>query len=74
MQNYMVEAGMPAIEAILFATVPTSMLIGMNDKLGTTEAKKIADIVALEGDPLVKIETMLNVRIVMKNGVVYKNK
>ncbi|MFM9948256.1 MAG: amidohydrolase family protein, partial [Saprospiraceae bacterium] len=70
---YMVEAGMPAIEAIFAATVTTSRLIGMNDQLGTIEAGKFADIVAIEGDPLAKIEAMLNVRFVMKNGVIYKN-
>jgi len=70
---YMVEAGMPAIEAIFAATVTTSRLIGMNDQLGTIEAGKFADIVAIEGDPLARIEAMLNVRFVMKNGVVYKN-
>lgn len=70
---YMVRAGMPAIEAILSATVTASELIGMNDKLGTIEQGKLADIIAVEGDPLANIEAMRKVRFVMKNGVVYKN-
>lgn len=70
---YMTEAGMPAMEAIRSATVTTAELLGISDKLGTIEAGKLADIIAVDGNPLERIEVMLAVRFVMKEGAVYKN-
>lgn len=69
---YMVEAGMPAMEAIKSATVVPAGILGMSDKLGTLEAGKLADIVAVDDNPLKNISTMTNVTFVMKDGVVYK--
>lgn len=69
---YMVEAGMPAMEAIKSATVVPAGVLGMSDKLGTLEAGKLADIVAVDDNPLKNISTMTNVTFVMKDGVVYK--
>lgn len=70
--GYMVEAGMPAMEAIKSATsVPAEMLRA--DDLGSIESGKKADIVAVNDDPLKNIHTMENVVFVMKNGVVYKS-
>ena len=70
---YMNEAGMPALETIKCATVNAAELIGVGDKIGTIEKGKLADIVAVEGDPTQDIHVMGNVRFVMKEGVVYKN-
>ncbi|HTI08560.1 MAG TPA: amidohydrolase family protein [Puia sp.] len=70
---YMTEAGMPALEAIKCATVNASELIGVSDKVGTIEKGKLADIVAVEGDPTKDIHVMGSVKFVMKDGVVYKN-
>jgi len=70
---YMTEAGMPPLEAIKCATVNASQLIGISDKVGTIEKGKLADIVAVEGDPTQDIHVMENVKFVMKDGVVYKN-
>lgn len=69
---YMNEGGMPAIEAILSATVTASQLLGVEDELGTIETGKLADIIAVPGDPRENIETMTNVKFVMKEGVIYK--
>ena len=69
---YMVEAGMPAYEAIKSATVAASDLLRISDQYGTLEAGKMADIIAVEGDPLANIELLQNVTFVMKDGVVYK--
>lgn len=69
---YMVEAGMPAMEAIKSATVVPAGILGMSDKIGTLEAGKLADIVAVDDNPLKNISTMTNVTFVMKDGVVYK--
>lgn len=69
--GYMVEAGMPAMEAIKSATVVAAEVIGMSDKIGTLEAGKLADIVATDENPLRNIKTMEKVSFVMKEGVVY---
>lgn len=69
---YMVEAGMPAMEAIKSATVVPAGILGVSDKIGTLEAGKLADIVAVDDNPLKNISTMTNVTFVMKDGVVYK--
>jgi imidazolonepropionase-like amidohydrolase len=70
--GYMVEAGMPPMEAIQSATMEAAKLLRIEDELGSLEAGKIADIVATPDNPLDKIETMTDVRFVMKAGVIYK--
>ncbi len=70
---YMVEAGMPEMEAIQAATVNAADLLRISDKLGSVEVGKLADLVAVEGNPLENIELMTDVKFVMKDGVVYKN-
>lgn len=70
---YMVEAGMPAIEAIHSAHMPAAVLLGKADQLGSVEAGKLADLIAVSGDPAQEIERMLDVTFVMKEGVVYKH-
>jgi len=68
---YMTEAGMPILEAIKTATVNAADLIG-DDRLGSIEKDKLADIIAVDGDPVKDITSMGRVIFVMKNGVVYK--
>jgi imidazolonepropionase-like amidohydrolase len=70
--QYMVEAGMPAMEAIKAATIIPAEIIGNQKDLGTIEVGKIADIIATEGNPLQDIKMMRKVSFVMKDGVVYK--
>ena len=69
----MVEAGMPEMEVIVAATVNAADLIDMSDAIGTLEAGKYADIIAVEESPLDNIEALLDVDFVMKGGKVYKN-
>lgn len=71
--GYMVEAGMPAIEAILSATITNAKILEIDDKVGTIEVGKLADIVAVEDNPVENISTMENVVFVMKEGKIYKN-
>jgi len=70
--GYMVEAGMPAMEALKSATLVAAEVLGMSDKIGTIEKGKLADIVAVDENPLTNIKTMEKVSFVMKDGVVYK--
>jgi imidazolonepropionase-like amidohydrolase len=70
--TYMVEAGMPAMEAIKSATIMNAGILGIADKVGTIEIGKLADIVATDENPLTNIKTMEKVSFVMKEGVVYK--
>ncbi len=69
---YMVENGMPPLAAIQAATVEAARLLRVQDRLGAVEPGKLADVVAVRGDPLKNIEVMLDVAFVMKDGRVYK--
>lgn len=69
---YMVEAGMPSLEAIQSATITNAIFMNIEDKLGSIEGGKIADIIAVDGDPEKDISVMKNVVFVMKEGKVYK--
>ena len=68
----MVKFGMTPAQAIRSATVTASELLGMQDSLGTVEPGKLADIVAVPGDPLSDVSLMEKVDFVMKNGIVNK--
>ena len=70
---YMTEAGMPAMEAIQSATLTAAKLLRIDDTLGSVEAEKIADLVAVKGNPLEDIALMSKVSFVMKSSVVYKH-
>jgi imidazolonepropionase-like amidohydrolase len=61
------------MQAIRAGTSTAAELLGWSDKLGTIEAGKWADIVAVSGDPLKDIKELQNVKLVMKAGTVYKN-
>lgn len=72
--QYMVEAGMPPYEAIKSATVAASDLLRVSDDYGTISIGKMADLVAVTGNPLTDIKLLQDVDFVMKDGVVYKHK
>jgi len=69
--QYMVEAGMPPMEAIKAATTSAADLLGIADKTGSISKGKFADIIAVDGDPLTDIAVMKNVTFVMKEGKIY---
>jgi imidazolonepropionase-like amidohydrolase len=69
---YMVEAGMPPLEAIRAATVSAATLLRQANRLGSLEPGYAADIVAVAGDPLQDITILQKVGFVMKEGVIYK--
>ncbi len=69
----LVEAGMTEMEAIVTATVNAADHIEMADDIGTIEAGKFADIIAVDGNPLEDISELMDVDFVMQGGMVHKN-
>jgi imidazolonepropionase-like amidohydrolase len=70
---YMVKFGMTPTQAILAATIGAAQLMGWQDRIGSLEGGKFADIVAVAGDPTNDITELERVKFVMKGGQVYKN-
>lgn len=71
--GYMVEAGMPPLEAIQAGTLVAARVLHAEDRLGSIRAGKLADIIAVDGDPLADIARLEHVRFVMKDGVVHRH-
>jgi imidazolonepropionase-like amidohydrolase len=69
---YMVKYGLTPMGAIKSATVWAADLLGMSDRLGSLAPGKIADVIAVEGDPLDDVTVLEHVRFVMKAGKVFK--
>jgi imidazolonepropionase-like amidohydrolase len=70
--GYMVKWGMTPAQAMRAATSSAAELLGMQDQVGTLEAGKFADIVAVSGDPFSDVTVLENVDFVMKGGVVVR--
>jgi imidazolonepropionase-like amidohydrolase len=68
----MVSAGMSPMDAIRSATYNSAKLLKIDDKLGTIEKTKLADLVAVKGNPLEDIRLLQSVDFVMKDGHIYK--
>ncbi|MES1221019.1 MAG: amidohydrolase family protein, partial [Bacteroidota bacterium] len=66
------EYGMPAIDVLKSATSVNADVFGYGNKIGRIKKGLLADIVAVEGDPTVDIKNVRKVKLVMKDGVVYK--
>ena len=64
--------GQHRIEALRVATLNGARALGLDAHLGTIEAGKYADIIALDGSPLESIEELLDVDFVMKGGTVHR--
>ncbi len=71
--EYYVQFGMMPMQSIRTGTALAAELLGWGDKVGTIEAGKWADIVAVGGDPLKDITELQKVKFVMKGGEVFKN-
>lgn len=70
--QYMVEAGMPPLYTLQAATTHAAELLKKSKDLGSVEAGKLADVIAVDGNPLDDITRMQHMSFVMKEGVVYK--
>jgi len=68
----MTENGMTAMQAIQAATAADAELLGVSQKLGSITRGKLADIIAVRGDPLQNVRLLEDVRFVMKEGRIYK--
>ncbi len=62
------EAGVPAFQALQAATIRAAELLGRAETLGSLRSGKVADLIAVEGDPTVDLRTLTQVRFVMKGG------
>ena len=69
----MVKFGMTSVQAIRAATIDAAQLMGWQDRIGSVEAGKFADLVAVEGDPIADITELERVKFVMKGGHMFKN-
>jgi imidazolonepropionase-like amidohydrolase len=69
----LVDAGLPPLETIRAGTNNAAELLGWQDRLGSIEAGKFADLIAVAGDPLKDITELKRVRFVMKGGDVVRN-
>ena len=69
----LVRGGMKPLEALQAATINSAELLGLSDQVGAIEPGKFADIVAVNGNPLLNISAMEQVVFVMKSGEVIKN-
>jgi imidazolonepropionase-like amidohydrolase len=71
--HQMVDLGMKPVDALKAGTSADAELLGIADKIGTLEAGKLADVVAVPGDPIQNIRQTEHAFFVMKEGVIYKN-
>jgi imidazolonepropionase-like amidohydrolase len=69
----MVRLGMSPMEAIRCATQHAAELLEMQGQVGTIAPGAYADVVAVDGDPIVHIDVLQNVQFVMKDGIIYKS-
>ena len=65
------EAGIPAADVLYLATLGSARVAERDDRLGTVEAGKLADLVLVEGDPTADISNVRRTRLVVKDGVVF---
>ncbi len=70
--EYYVEAGMTPLQALQSATIQAARLLDMQDRIGSIEAGKFADIIAVKSDPLKDISALRTISFVMKEGQVYR--
>ncbi len=70
---YMVRYGLTPMQAIQSATISAADLIGKANLIGSIKAGKLADLIAVDQDPLTHINELENVKFVMKDGRIYKN-
>ena len=71
--QYYVEAGMTPLQALRAATIEPARMLGADDKIGSLEVGKFADILALDKDPTTDIKALDNILLVIKGGEIYRD-
>jgi imidazolonepropionase-like amidohydrolase len=71
--TYRTRLGEPPMHAIVAATSLNAEIIGVEDRVGSLVAGKLADLIAVNGNPLTDITVLEQVFFVMKGGTVFKN-
>jgi len=66
-----VEGGLTPYQALQTATINAAEAVGVNEDLGSVEVGKLADLIIVNGDPLHRIQDAMNVRMTIKNGIIY---
>ena len=66
-------AAAPPIDALRAGTSVDAQLLGLQNKIGTLESGKLADVVVIPGDPIQNIRQAEKITFVMKEGVIYRN-
>ena len=67
------DAGMPSLDVIRAITINSAEMLGWQDRIGSIEPGKIADLIAVAGDPIADVSELERVRFVMKDGKVIRN-
>jgi len=70
--EWMVRGGMTPSQALLAATIVNAQILRLEDRLGRIRTNYLAEVVAVAGDPTKHIESVRDVRFVMKDGVMFK--
>jgi imidazolonepropionase-like amidohydrolase len=71
--QYYVEAGMTPLQALRAATIEPARMLDASSDIGSLEAGKYADLLAVDGDPAQDITALRNILLVMKGGKVYRD-
>ncbi|HEY3063222.1 MAG TPA: amidohydrolase family protein [Chloroflexota bacterium] len=71
--EFYVEAGMTPLQAVRVATIKPAEWLGVANRQGTVEAGKLADLIAVDGDPTVSISNLRNLRFVMHDGQIVRH-
>lgn len=71
--QYYVEAGMTPLQALRSATIEAATMLGAQDRIGSVESGKLADVIITDADPSKDIKALRGIRLVMKGGTVYRN-
>jgi imidazolonepropionase-like amidohydrolase len=69
----LVDLGMAPVDALRAGTSVDAELLGIQNRVGTLEPGKLADVVVIPGDPIQNIRQIEKIVFVMKEGVIYRN-